>query len=70
MTNDAHASPSSSTREALDDLNVATPTHADRARTLVAGLRTGTPCAVDQESAGYAHGSFVIVVKQARSGLD
>lgn len=59
MTNDAHATPSGATQEPLYDLSVATPTHAERARTLAAGIPTGTLCTIGQEPAGYPYGSLV-----------
>lgn len=58
MTNDAHATPSTSRQEPLYDVNVATPTHAERARTLVSQLTTGTLCTLAQDPAGYPYGSF------------
>lgn len=57
MTNDAHAT----TREVqapLYDIDIPTPTHAQRARTLAAGIATGTLCTVAQQPAGYPYGSF------------
>jgi putative heme iron utilization protein len=58
---DAHARPSGETPEPLYDVNVPTPTHAERARTLVAEIRTGTLCTIAIEPAGYPYGSFVTV---------
>lgn len=58
MKNDAHASPSSAAQEPLYDINVPTPSHAERARTLASGIRTGTLCTIAQEPAGYPYGSF------------
>ncbi len=46
-------------QEPLYDTSVATPSHAERARTLVASIRTGTLCTVAEEPAGYPYGSFV-----------
>lgn len=59
LTNDAHSRPAGETEEPLYDPNVATPTHGERARTLVAGIRTGTLCTIAKEPAGYPYGSFV-----------
>jgi len=60
-TNDAHARPSGDAPELLYDVNVPTPTHAERARTLVAQMTTGTLCTLAGEPAGYPYGSFVTV---------
>src|SRR3954452_14035819 len=61
MTNDAHARPAGDAPEPLYDVNVPTPTHAERARTLVAEIATGTLCTIAIEPAGYPYGSFVTV---------
>src|SRR4051812_35443992 len=61
MTTDAHARPSGEAPEPLYDITVPTPTHAERARTLVAGIATGTLCTIAVEPAGYPYGSFVTV---------
>ena len=61
MTNDAHARPSGDAPEPLYDVDVPTPTHAERARTLVARITTGTLCTLAAEPAGYPYGSFVTV---------
>lgn len=61
MTEDAHARPSGDAPEALYDLNVRTPSHAERARTLVAEISTGTLCTLSLEPEGYPYGSFVTV---------
>ena len=61
MTNDAHARPSGDAPEPLYDIEVATPTHAERARTLVAQIKTGTLCTLSAEPEGYPYGSFVTV---------
>jgi len=61
MPNDAHARPSGDAPEPLYDVNIPTPTHAERARTLVAQVRTGTLCTVAIEPSGYPYGSFVTV---------
>ena len=56
---DAHSRPSGDASEPLYDMNVRTPTHAERARTLVAQISTGTLCTLAIEPAGYPYGSFV-----------
>jgi len=61
MSNDAHARPSGDAPEPLYDVNVPTPTHAERARTLVAQIKTGTLCTLSVEPEGYPYGSFVTV---------
>ena len=61
MTNDAHARPAGDAPEPLYDVSVATPTHAERARTLVAQNTTGTLCTLTSEPEGYPYGSFVTV---------
>ncbi len=61
MMTDVHARPSGDTPELLYDVNVPTPTHAERARTLVARIATGTLCTIAVEPAGYPYGSFVTV---------
>ena len=58
---DAHSRPSGDAPEPLYDVNVPTPTHAERARTLVAQISTGTLCTLALEPAGYPYGSFVTV---------
>ena len=58
---DAHSRPSGDAPEPMYDVNVPTPTHAERARTLVAQLSTGTLCTLAIEPAGYPYGSFVTV---------
>ncbi len=60
-TNDAHSRPSGDTPEPLYDVNVPTPTHAERARTLVSQMATGTLCTLAQEPEGYPYGSFVTI---------
>src|SRR3954451_24317219 len=60
MTTDAAARPPGGPPEPLYDITVPTPTHAERARTLVAGIATGTLCTIAIEPAGYPYGSFVI----------
>src|SRR5690349_2273873 len=61
MTEDRHAQPAASTQEPLYDVNIPTPTHAERARTLVAQIATGTLCTLALEPEGYPYGSFVTV---------
>ena len=61
MTEDRHAQASASTPDPLYDVNIPTPTHAERARTLVARIPTGTLCTLALEPQGYPYGSFVTV---------
>jgi putative heme iron utilization protein len=61
MSDDAHARPTGNTPEPLYDVNVPTPTHAERARTLAAQISTGTLCTLALEPPGYPYGSFVTV---------
>ncbi len=61
MTNDAHATPTADAQQPLYDVGIPTPTHAERARTVVAQLPTGTLCTLAAEPAGYPYGSFVTV---------
>src|SRR5262249_51591903 len=61
MSDDAHARPSGDAPEPLYDVDIPTPTHAERARTLVAQISTGTLCTVAIDPAGYPYGSFVAV---------
>src|SRR6266511_6135081 len=61
MTEDAHARPSGVALEPLYDVNIPTPTHAERARTLVGQIPTGTLCTLAVEPEGYPYGSFVTV---------
>ena len=58
---EAHARPSGDMSEPLYDVNIPTPTHAERARTLVAQISTGTLCTLAIEPEGYPYGSFVTV---------
>ena len=60
MSTDRHARPAGRA-EPLYDVNIPTPTHAERARTLVARIPTGTLCTLALEPAGYPYGSFVTV---------
>lgn len=59
MSNDAHSRPSGESEELLYDPDVPTPTHGERARTLVSSIKTGTLCTIAKEPAGYPYGSFV-----------
>lgn len=61
MSEDAHARPSGDAPQPLYDVNIPTPTHAERARTLVARISTGTLCTLALEPEGYPYGSFVTV---------
>ncbi len=61
MTNDAHATPTANAQQPLYDVDIPTPTHAERARTMVAQLPTGTLCTLATEPAGYPYGSLVTV---------
>ena len=61
MNEDAHSRPSGDASGPLYDLNIPTPTHAERARTLVAQFSTGTLCTLALEPEGYPYGSFVTV---------
>ena len=61
MSEDAHARPTRDAPEPLYDLNIPTPTHAERARTLVGRVSTGTLCTLALEPEGYPYGSFVTV---------
>ena len=62
---DAHARPSRNAPELLYDVNIPTPTHAERARTLVAQISTGTLCTIALDPPGYPYGSFVTVAFDA-----
>src|SRR5579862_6502979 len=61
MSEDAHARSSGVVPEPLYDVNIPTPTHGERARTLVAHISTGTLCTLAHEPEGYPYGSFVTV---------
>ena len=61
MSMDVHARPSGDAPEPLYDVNIPTPTHAERARTLVAQISIGTLCTLAIEPDGYPYGSFVTV---------
>jgi putative heme iron utilization protein len=65
-----HAPPSGTRRshqELLYDPDVATPSHAERARTLVADQATGTLCTLTVEPEGFPYGSFVTFALDAGS---
>jgi putative heme iron utilization protein len=61
MSEDAHARPSDNAMEPPYDVNIPTPTHAERARTLVNQIPTGTLCTLAIDPLGYPYGSFVTV---------
>jgi putative heme iron utilization protein len=61
MSQDAHARPTGPAQEPLYDVRIPTPTHAERARTLVAQISTGTLCTLALDPEGYPYGSFVTV---------
>jgi heme iron utilization protein len=61
MIEDVHARSSREAPEPLYDPNIPTPTHAERARTLIARIPTGTLCTLALEPEGYPYGSFVTV---------
>jgi putative heme iron utilization protein len=58
MTNDAHGRPSGAAETFTPD-DVKAPSHAERARTLVAGQGTATLCTLALDPAGYPYGSLV-----------
>ncbi len=55
---DQHARPRGA-EEPLYDVDIPTPTHAERARTLIESLSTATLCTIATEPAGFPYGSFV-----------
>src|SRR5438105_1482957 len=57
MSEDRHSG--GRAQELLYDANVATPSHAEQARTLAARVSTGTLCTIAVEPAGFPYGSFV-----------
>lgn len=61
MNEGRHAQPAGRAAEPLYDVNIPTPTHAERARTLVARIPTGTLCTLALDPEGYPYGSFVTV---------
>src|SRR5689334_16377745 len=58
MATDAHGRPSGPPLAFTPD-GVAAPSHAERARTLVAGQTTGTLSTIALEPAGFPYGSFI-----------
>ena len=56
MSNDAHARPEGPSNAAA--LSVAAPSHAERTRTLLAAVSTGTLCTLTRDPAGYPYGSL------------
>jgi heme iron utilization protein len=68
-----HQRPSAKTRMPATPLgrsesggeNVRAPTHAERCRTLVAGVRAATLCTIARDPAGYPYGSLVTVAIDA-----
>lgn len=54
-----HANPRSSREEPLYDRNVATPSHAERARTLVEKLHTASLATLAKDPEGHPYASFV-----------
>ena len=61
MSGDAHTRPTGEVPEPLYDVNIPTPTQAERARTLVAQISIGTLCTLALDPEGYPYGSFVTV---------
>jgi putative heme iron utilization protein len=61
MSQNAHSRPTGDGPEPLYDVDIPAPTHAERARTLVAKISTGTLCTLALEPEGYPYGSFVTV---------
>jgi heme oxygenase (biliverdin-IX-beta and delta-forming) len=57
MTNETHGRPAGSEPSPLG--GVAAPSHAERARTLLASSSTGTLCTLAREPAGYPYGSLI-----------
>lgn len=54
-----HTGPAGDLEAPLYDTSVATPTHAERARTLAAMTGTATLCTIARDPAGYPYGSLV-----------
>lgn len=54
---DRHARPAA--EEPLYEVDIPTPSHGERARTLLESLTTGTLCTLAQEPVGFPYGSFV-----------
>ncbi len=59
MSNDAHLRPPADAEQPLYDLDVPTPSHGERGRTLAAAIHTGTLCTIATEPAGAPYGSLV-----------
>ena len=59
MSTDAHMRPQGDGEQPLYDVDVPTPTHGERARTLAASMRTGTLCTIATDPAGAPYGSLV-----------
>lgn len=59
MGNNFHAAPTGTSQEPLYDLTVATPSHAERARTLAASRKAGTLSTLAVDPAGHPYGSLV-----------
>ena len=64
-TNGAHARPSGDAPAPLYDVDVPTPSHAERARTLVDQVTVGTLSTIAADPEGYPYGSFVTVAFDA-----
>ncbi|HKO92803.1 MAG TPA: DUF2470 domain-containing protein [Polyangiaceae bacterium] len=58
MSRDVHARPAGASPDG-QEVAAAAPSHAERARTLVASLATGTLSTLAQDPAGYPYGSLV-----------
>lgn len=58
MSKGAHSRPAGD-GELLYDSTIPTPTHGERARTLVSTIKTGTLCSIATEPEGFPYGSFV-----------
>jgi putative heme iron utilization protein len=67
LRTDAHARSSTEPEELLYDPEVPTPTHGERAATIVAALATGTLCTLAKEPAGFPYGSFVTFAMEGPS---
>ena len=59
MKTNAHSQPAKQSQELLYDPDVATPSHAERARTLLSLNHTATLCTLSVEPADYPYGSLV-----------
>jgi heme iron utilization protein len=58
LMTDAHAAPPQK-QQYLYDIDIPTPSHAERARTLVQAERQGTICTLSTKSGGHPYGSLV-----------